>query len=70
MKVCSNVLKISIMIITSNSFTPIVPILADQPLYTTPIYIAFHYYGAGHYDATDNKCDQGIYISFHVCHTC
>ena len=60
MKVCSNVLRIPIIIITSSRFTPVVPIVPDRSLSNTPIYIAFHYYGAGHYDATNNKCDPGM----------
>ena len=60
MKVCSNVLRIPIIIITSSRSTPVVPIVPDRSLCNTPIYIAFHYYGAGHYDATNNKCDPGM----------
>ena len=44
MKVCCNVLKVSIIIITSSRSTPVVPFVPDSPLSTTPIYIAFHYY--------------------------
>ena len=43
MKVCCNVLKVSIIIITSSRSTPVVPFVLDNPLSTTPIYIAFHY---------------------------
>ena len=62
MKVCSNinVLRIPIIIITSSRSTPVVPLVPDRSLSNTPIYIAFHYYGAGHYDATNNKCDPGM----------
>ena len=60
MKVCSNVLRIPIMIITSSRSTPVVPFVPDRSLSNTPIYIAFHYYGAGHYDATSNKGDPGM----------
>ena len=60
MKVCSNVLRIPIIIITSSRSTPVVPVVPDQSLSNTPIYIAFHYYGGGHYDATNSKCDSGM----------
>ena len=60
MKVCCNVLKVSIIIITSSRSTPVVPFVPDSPLSTTPIYIAFHYYGAGHYDATNQICTSGM----------
>ena len=60
MKVCCNFLKVSIIIITSSRSTPAVPFVPDSPLSTTPIYIAFHYYGAGHYDATNQICTSGI----------
>ena len=43
MKVCCNVLKVSIIIITSSRSTPVVPFVPDSPLSTTPIYIVFHY---------------------------
>lgn len=62
MKVCSDVLRIPIVIITSSRSTPVVPIVPDRSLSNTPLFIAFHYYGAGHYDATNNKCDQGMYM--------
>ena len=62
MKVCSNVLRIPIIIITSSRFTPVVPLVPDRSLSNPPIYIAFHYYGAGHYDATNNKGDPGMQI--------
>lgn len=32
MKVCSNVLKIPVIVITSNRSTPVVPFMPDQPL--------------------------------------
>ena len=60
MKVCCNVLKVSIITITSSRSTPVVPFVPDSPLSTTPIYIAFHYYGAGHYDATNQICTSGM----------
>ena len=43
------------IVITSSRFVPVVPFMPDEPLTNQPIYIAYHYYGAGHYDATNNK---------------
>ena len=60
MKVCCNVLKVSIIIITSSRSTPVVPFVLDNPLSTTPIYIAFHYWGADHHDATNQICTSGM----------
>ena len=62
MKVCSNVLRIPIIVITSSRSTPVVPVVPDRSLSNTRIYIAFYYYGAGNYDATNNKCVSGMQI--------
>ena len=40
------------MVVTSNGNYPYVPFLPDDAKTTRCIYVAFHYYGAGHYDAT------------------
>lgn len=66
MKACCNVLRVSIIVITSSRPTPVVPFVPDDPISTTPIYIAFHYYGAGHYDATTENCNTGMYIYFGI----
>ena len=60
MKGCCNVLKVSMIIISSSRSTTVVPFVPDGPLSTTPKYIAFHYYGAGHYDATNQICTSGM----------
>ena len=52
MKACSNILRIPIMLITSSQSVPCVPFFPDDPLSNDPIFIAYHCYGAGHYDAT------------------
>lgn len=52
MKACSNILRVPIMVITSSQSVPQVPFFPDQPISNDPIYVAYHYYGAGHYDAT------------------
>ena len=53
MKICANIIKIPIMVVTSNQSIPYVPFFPDDLLSSEPIYVAYHFYGAGHYDATD-----------------
>ena len=53
-KVCSSIIKVPVIVITSSRSVPVVPFTPDEPLTNQPIYIAYHYYGAGHY-ATNNK---------------
>ena len=53
-KVCSSIIKVPVIVITSSRSVP-VPFTPDEPLTNQPIYITYHYYGAGHYDATNNK---------------
>lgn len=43
------------IVITSSRSVPVVPFTPDETLTDLPIYIAYHYYVAGHYDATNNK---------------
>ena len=52
MKACSNILRVPIMVITSSQSVPYVPFFPEDALSNDPIYVAYHYYGAGHYDAT------------------
>lgn len=54
-KVCSSIIKVPVIVITSSRSVPVVPFTPDEPLTNQPIYITYHYYGAGHYDATNNK---------------
>ena len=53
MKICANIIKIPIMVVTSNQSIPHIPFFPDTVLSSEPIYVAYHFYGAGHYDATD-----------------
>lgn len=53
-RVCSSLLRIAIMVVTSSSTIPFLAFHCDQPLTNSPVYIAYHYYGAGHYDATES----------------
>ena len=52
-KVCSSIIKVPVIVITSSWSVPVVPFTLDELLTIQPIYIAYHYYGAGHYDATN-----------------
>lgn len=52
MKVCAQVLKVPIMVVTSHENYPYVSFLPGSALTNRFIYVAYHYYGAGHYDAT------------------
>ena len=54
-KVCSSIIKVPVIVITFSRSVPVVPFTLDEPLTNQPIYITYHYYGAGHYDATNNK---------------
>ena len=63
MKTCANIIKIPIMGITSNQSIPYIPFLPDDALSSEPIYVAYHFYGAGHYDATDSMTYGKIYFA-------
>lgn len=52
MKVCAEILRVPIMVVTSLTSLPYIPFLPSRPLSSTFIHVAYHYYGAGHYDAT------------------
>ena len=52
MRVCAQLLRVPIMVVTSLNSLPCVPFLPSNPLTSKPIFVAYHYYGAGHYDAT------------------
>lgn len=57
MRVCSNILKVPIVVVTSNPAMAYVPFFPDEPQTKEPIYVAYHFYGAGHYDATNSITD-------------
>ena len=63
MKTCANIIKIPIMVITSNQSIPYIPFLPDDALSSEPIYVAYHFYGAGHYDATDSMTYGKLYVA-------
>lgn len=52
MRVCAQLLRVPIMVVTSLNSLPCVPFIPSNPLSSKPIFVAYHYYGAGHYDAT------------------
>lgn len=52
MKVCAHVLNFPIMVVTSNENYPYVPFMPGSAHTSRCIYVAYHYYGAGHSDAT------------------
>ena len=54
LRACCNILQIPIFVITSNHTIPYLSFKCDHSITKEPIFIAFHYYGAGHYDATDS----------------
>jgi hypothetical protein len=61
-KICAHVLQVPIIVITSNKSVPYMPFIPNLISTKESIYIAFHYYGAGHYDST--KLLQGKQVSF------
>ena len=60
-KVCSNVLGLPIVVITSYPGAPQFPFLPTQMNHTNPIYIAFNHTSPGHYDGTKGLCNSILY---------
>lgn len=56
-KVCSDILRVPIMDITSIVGTPYLPFIPDESVTDQPLFIAFTASGAGHYDGT-NKIEN------------
>lgn len=54
-KVCANILRIPIVLITALPTVPSIPFLLKVFLTTTPIYLPYDHSGPGHYDATKGK---------------
>ena len=69
LRACCNILQMPIVVITSNHTIPFLSFKCDHSITNEPIFIAFHYYGAGHYDATDSiasgrrlhRCNNDLY---------
>ena len=51
-KVCSDLLRIPIIVVTSISGTPFVPFIPDDAVTDRTIYIGYTAFGPGHYDGT------------------
>ncbi|XP_031559681.1 uncharacterized protein LOC116295864 [Actinia tenebrosa] len=52
MKVCSDVLKIPILVVTNLPGLPYIPFVPEQQIVTEMLCMSFNAYGPGHYDAT------------------
>lgn len=51
-KVCSDLLQVSMIVVTSIIGSPYVPFIPDDVVITKPIYLAYQAFGPGHYDGT------------------
>ena len=58
MKAFAEVLQITIIVITSNESVPWLSFVPDKFSSEESIFVAFHFYGAGHYDST-RRVDEG-----------
>ena len=58
MKTCAEVLQITIVLVTSNESVPWLLFVPDQFSSGESVFVAFHFYGAGHYDST-RKAEEG-----------
>ena len=52
MKTCAQVLQATIMMVTSNESIPWLLFVPDRFSSEQTLFVAFHFYGAGHYDST------------------
>ena len=52
MKVASSILRIPIVIVSSNEAAHCIPFVPPDPILKEPLYVAFTSYGPGHYDST------------------
>ena len=57
MKTCAQILQLPIMVTTSSEAVSYLPFVPDRLTSKEPAFVAFHYYGAGHYDST--KTSEG-----------
>ena len=57
MKACAQILQLPIMVITSSEAVSYLQFVPDRLTSKEPAFVAFHYYGAGHYDST--KTSEG-----------
>ena len=57
MKTCAQVLQATIMMVTSNESIPWLLFVPDRFSSEQTLFVAFHFYGAGHYDSTKKLVD-------------
>ena len=57
MKTCAQVLQATIMMVTSNESVPWLLFVPDRFSSEQPLFVAFHFYGAGHYDSTKKRVE-------------
>ena len=50
----SSILRIPIVIVSSNESAYCIPFVPPDPVMKAPLYVAFTSYGPGHYDSTDH----------------
>ena len=53
-KTCAEILQVTIVLVTSNESVPWLLFVPDQFSSEESVFVAFHFYGAGHYDSTRN----------------
>ena len=58
MKTCAEVLQVTIVVVTSNESVPWLLFVPETFSSEESIFVAFHFYGAGHYDST-RKAEEG-----------
>ena len=58
MKTCAEVLQVTIVVATSNESVPWLLFVPETFSGEESIFVAFHFYGAGHYDST-RKAEEG-----------
>lgn len=59
MKVCSDLLQVPIIVVTSIPGCPYLPFIPEQQATTESLYVSYNNYGPGHYDATSLLNGQG-----------
>ena len=58
MKTCAQVLQATIMVVTSNESVPWLLFVPDRFSSEQSLFVAFHFYGAGHYDSTKKLVER------------
>ena len=58
MKTCAQVLQATILIVTSNESVPWLLFVPDRFSSEQSLFVAFHFYGAGHYDSTKKLVER------------